>query len=496
MDTKALKNKILQLAIQGKLVPQEPKDEPASALLEKIKEEKEKLIKEKKIKKQKPLPSITEEEIPFEIPAGWEWVRLGEVVEVKSSKRIFKKDYVENGIPFFRSKEIGELDSGNYTESAYHISREKYNDIKINYGVPIVGDLLLTSVGTIGNVWIVDNREFYFKDGNITQIVNSKYINMEYIKYFIKSLLFFKQVSNSTSGTAYNALTIIKIKKMVLPLPPLAEQKRIVEKVDALFSLIDALDSNKDQLQETINITRNKVLEEAVQGKLVPQNPEDEPASVLLEKIKEEKERLIKEKKIKKQKPLPPITEEELPSNLPKGWEWARLGECCIINPRNSFDDNQKASFIPMTLIEEGFKNKHKSETKLWKEIKKGFTHFAENDVAVAKITPCFGNRKSAIMRNLYNKIGAGTTELHIIRSINGLILPEYLLSIFKTDKFIQGGVDTYTGTAGQQRIKKDYLMNLVIGVPPLAEQKRIVKKANKIMALCDELEKKINITL
>ena len=213
---------------------------------------------------------------------------------------------------------------------------------------------------------------------------------------------------------------------------------------------------------------------------------------MLLERIREEKERLVKEKKIKKEKSLPEIGEDEIPYELPRGWEWIRLGDCVQINPRNNVDDDLDTSFVPMKLIDDGFSNSHTFETKKWSEIKKGFTHFAERDVVVAKITPCFENRKSAVMKNLINGVGAGTTELYVIRSLNELILPEYILTVFKTHEFIKGGVDTYTGTAGQQRVKKDYVSNLVVGIPPLNEQKRIVEKVEKLMKVCDELELRI----
>jgi type I restriction enzyme S subunit len=237
---------------------------------------------------------------------------------------------------------------------------------------------------------------------------------------------------------------------------------------------------------------KEKILQLAIQGKLVAQDPNDEPASVLLERIRAERERLIKEGKIKKQKQLPEITDEEKPFEIPENWEWVRLGEVTIINPRNLFEDEKQASFVPMALIDEGFKNNHAFEVRLWKDIKKGFTHFAENDVAVAKITPCFENRKSVIMRNLVNGIGAGTTELHIIRSINELVLPAYILIICKTDRFIKDGISTYTGTAGQQRISKDFIMNYLIPLPPLAEQKRIVEKVDIIMNMLDEAESEL----
>ncbi|WP_017212380.1 restriction endonuclease subunit S [Clostridium beijerinckii] len=243
---------------------------------------------------------------------------------------------------------------------------------------------------------------------------------------------------------------------------------------------------------EKVKKLREVILDLAVRGKLVEQDPNDEPASVLLERIRDEKDRLVKEGKIKKEKPLAEIGDEEKPYELPRGWEWIRLGEYSIINPRNSADDDLLTSFIPMKLINDGFDNRHGYEKKQWKEIKSGFTHFADNDVVVAKITPCFENRKSAIIKNLINGIGAGTTELYVIRSISGMISQEFVLLICKTEKFITGGIQTYTGTAGQQRVKKDYISNLVVGVPPLEEQKRIVEKVNSLMLFCDSLEKSL----
>ncbi|GAE88942.1 restriction endonuclease subunit S [Acetivibrio straminisolvens] len=258
-----LRQAILQEAVQGKLVPQDPNDEPANVLLEKIKEEKERLIKKGKINKEKPLPPITGDEIPYELPKGWEWVRLGCIVNVKSSKRIYESDYKASGIPFFRSKEIGELSQGKNISSEYYISIDKYKEIKDKYGTPLKGDLLLTSVGSIGNTWISDGREFYYKDGNVTQIDNNKFLDMKYIQNFIKSPLFFKQVNSSVSGTAYNALTIIKIKNLIFPLPPLNEQKRIVEKVDHLMDLCDKLEKNIEESKKDSELLMQSVLHEA-----------------------------------------------------------------------------------------------------------------------------------------------------------------------------------------------------------------------------------------
>lgn len=234
---------------------------------------------------------------------------------------------------------------------------------------------------------------------------------------------------------------------------------------------------------------KNKILQLAIQGKLVPQDDNDIPASVLLEEIKKEKEQLIKEKKIKREKPLPEITEEEKLFELPKGWEWVRLGSICRINPRNSIDDRLEVSFIPMTLLREGYFNNHEFEIRTWSDVKSGFTHFAENDVAFAKITPCFENRKSAIFQNLKNGVGAGTTELYVLRPY-GKILPKFLFNIIISKKFIDEGKSTYTGTAGQQRIKKEFVENYIIALPSVAEQLRIVQKVDELFEIIDELSK------
>jgi len=317
-------------------------------------------------------------------------------------------------------------------------------------------------------------------------------IDIEYLKWFLISNKFMNILKEQVGGGIKTELKPKKFLSLKIKLPDINLQKEIAKKINNVYDEIELLKVTNEENYELISKLRQSILQEAVQGKLVPQDPNDEPASVLLERIKEEKERLIKEGKIKKEKPLPPISEDEIPYELPEGWEWVRLGEIAIINPRNDIDDDVEVSFIPMKLIEDGFSNKHTSEIKKWKDVKNGFTHFQEGDVVIAKITPCFQNRKSAVMRNLKNGYGAGTTELYVVRTYANTVLPEYLLALFKTEAFIKGGVATYTGTAGQQRVKKDYIENLLLPLPPLNEQKRIVEKVDQLMALCDELEKNI----
>ena len=242
---------------------------------------------------------------------------------------------------------------------------------------------------------------------------------------------------------------------------------------------------------------RKSVLQSAIQGKLTEQLATDDKVEDLLQAIEEEKELLIKEKKIKKQKPLPKITEEEIPFEIPENWKWVRLGEIVLINPRNKIDDDTEVSFIPMNLIEAGYKNKYCYEKRLWKNVKSDFTHIKKGDLGLAKITPCFQNRKSAIFDDLINEYGAGTTEINIIRKIVKDFSMKYLLWFVKTEYFINGGVKSFTGTAGQQRINKDYLKMVLMPLPPLAEQKRIVEKLDNVLANIDELkanEEKLSI--
>lgn len=234
---------------------------------------------------------------------------------------------------------------------------------------------------------------------------------------------------------------------------------------------------------------KTSILQRAIQGKLVPQLPEEGTGEELYQQIQAEKQRLNKTGAIKKEKSLPEIVEDENPFDIPENWMWVRIAQIVALNPKNDLDDNLETAFIPMPCIMDGFRNQHTFEIKKWKEIKKGFTHFAEGDIGVAKITPCFQNRKSVVFQNLTNGHGAGTTELSIVRTINDTVLREYLLWFFKTEYFITNGVKSFTGTAGQQRIHKDYLATCLIPLPPLAEQKRIVAKIEELLPLIDRYE-------
>ena len=182
--------------------------------------------------------------------------------------------------------------------------------------------------------------------------------------------------------------------------------------------------------------------------------------------------------------------EDEIPFDVPDNWEWVRIKTACVINPRNSIDDNTEVSFVPMANIKEGYANKFISDIKVWKKVKKGYTHFADNDIGIAKITPCFENKKSVVFSGLINGYGAGTTELYIVRTISSLVIPEYLLNFVKRDDFIAGGVLTFSGDVGQQRVTKDYVANYLFTLPPLNEQQRILNAVHNANSLIESIEK------
>ena len=253
---------------------------------------------------------------------------------------------------------------------------------------------------------------------------------------------------------------------------------------------------------------KKSILQWAIQGKLVPQDPNDEPASVLLDKIRQEKERLIKEKKIKRDKNASIIyrgednsyyekilatgearcIDEEIPFEIPQGWEWCRVSSLFQINPKVVAEDNTSAAFIPMEAISAGYGSEFRYYEKEWGEIKSGYTAFADNDIAFAKITPCFQNRKSAIFEGLPNGIGAGTTELKILRTYGETINRWFVLYFLESPYFIDEA--TFKGTANQQRIIVGYLENKLFPLPPLAEQERIVDKIGLVMPIIDKYSK------
>ena len=238
---------------------------------------------------------------------------------------------------------------------------------------------------------------------------------------------------------------------------------------------------------EAIPRLRRFILDLAVRGKLVEQNLNDEHASELLKRIAAEKARLVKAGEMRKSKAPPELPQDELPFPLPPKWQWSRIAEIGAISPRNNVPDDLIASFVSMPMISAQYGIEHEHQSRPWARIKKGYTHFAEGDVGLAKITPCFENGKSTVFRNLTGGLGSGTTELHIVRPL--LVISDYIIVFLKCPHFIQTGIDRMTGTAGQKRVPAEYFANAPLPLPPLAEQHRIVAKIDELMALCDQLE-------
>ena len=237
---------------------------------------------------------------------------------------------------------------------------------------------------------------------------------------------------------------------------------------------------------------RQKILDLAIHGKLVPQDPNDEPASVLLERICAEKERLIKEGKIKQSKKSAkssdtPHYENEVPFEVPEGWEWCQVSDIFELNPKNDIPDDTQSGFIPMACVDDGFGYSHTFETRVWKEIRKGYSHFQNGDIGIAKISPCFENRKSTIFYDLPNGIGAGTTELTVLRG--HCVNTEFYLYLFQSEWYIFEGTKEFKGVVGQQRVNKEIFTTLLIPLPPIEEQNRIVTEIKKWFTLIDTLE-------
>ncbi|HIW40577.1 MAG TPA: restriction endonuclease subunit S [Candidatus Mediterraneibacter vanvlietii] len=431
-----------------------------------------------------------EEEIPFEVPEGWEWSRLGTAFLTITGNTPSTKDESLYGddFPFYKPTD---LDAGfEVYSSESTVSKKGYSNGR---SLP-EQSVLVTCIGaTIGKTGFI--RKTGICNQQINAILPNEKTVPEYTFFSMCSELEQHQILMNASATTLPILNKSKFDNLLFPVPPYREQILIVEKLKEVLSHVGEINNDRDSLYTTIKMVKDKILDLAIRGRLVPQNPDDEPASVLLERIHVEKEELIKQGKIKRDKKETIIFKgednsyylndgqmtldisDDLPFDIPDSWEWVRLKDVFIINPRNKLDDDLNVSFIPMSLIEDGYGGKHTAEVRHWKEVKTGFTHFAEGDIGVAKITPCFENRKSTVFENLTNGYGAGTTELHVLRPFGKSILAQYLLAYVKSDYFVENGKQVFTGAVGQQRIGKEYVENAYFPLPPIKEQRRIVQQ-------------------
>ena len=245
-----------------------------------------------------------DDEIPFEIPESWCWVRLRHILNIGSARRVHEKDWRSSGIPFYRAREIGKLAEYGHVDNDLFIEQELYDQFSQS-GVPLSGDLMVTAVGTLGKVYVVhDNEVFYYKDGSVLCLGNTFNLNSNFLKLAIESPFFIAQYQNESQGTTVETLTMVRMNEYLLPIPPIAEQQRIVSMIEDIMPSTNRYEKSQEALDklnaEIFEKLKKSVLQEAIQGKLVPQDPNDEPASVLLERIHEERQRLLKEGKLKK----------------------------------------------------------------------------------------------------------------------------------------------------------------------------------------------------
>lgn len=458
MTPQELKTSVLQYAIQGRLTEQDTNDQSLNSL---------------------PSSIDSSTEVPYDIPVSWKWFRLEDVATLHNGRAYKKPEMLMNGkYPLLRVGNLFTNDSWYYSD--FELEPEKYCEY---------GDLLYAWSASFGpHIWKGDKVIYHY---HIWKVELKNPDMRDYLYWALEAHT--QALKKSAHGSTMIHITKANTEKMMIPLPPLAEQKRIVAKLEDILPLIDRYEAAWNKLEEFNKRfpgdMQKSILQLAIQGKLVEQHSDEGTGEELFQKIQAEKQALIKAGKIKKEKPLQEIADNEIPFDIPDTWKWTRVAAITTLNPKNDLEDDLEIAFIPMPCVMDGFRNQHNFEIKKWKEIKKGFTHFADGDIGVAKITPCFQNRKSVIFRDLINGYGAGTTELTIVRPIGNTVLREYLLWFFKSDHFITNGVKSFTGTAGQQRIHKDYLATCPIPLPPLEEQRRIVAKLEELLPLCDRLK-------
>lgn len=450
MNIDLIKAKVLDLAIKGQLVKQRDDEKLSDEILA--------------------LPNI---EGPFEIPKNWKWIKAEYLIDVISgtsykkeditnkteatSIRIIRGGNIQNGKIYFLDDDIFVK---NYLKS--HESTIQSKDIVI---VASTGSK--TVIGKAG--LIIDNLigEHSVQIGAFLRIIRPKHNSTSrYLKLFYLTDYYRNIISHSVSGTNINNIKKSHIVDMLIPYPPLQEQIRIVEKVEEIFSILDALKDHQTSLLSKLDLIRKVAIDKAIKGQLVEQRDDETLSDEILN--------------------LPKI---DGPFTIPNKWKWVTFNDIAILNPRNKIDDTLEVSFITMSDINAGYSNKFNQNISRWGNVKKGFTHFSEGDVLIAKITPCFQNRKSFVAKSLHNGFGAGTTELHVIRPNISLTNNLYLLWLCKSEYFIKLGTSLLSGSVGQQRISKNELSQIKVPLPPIQEQTRIVQKLEEILSTVSTIE-------
>ena len=472
MDTKKLRQKILDLAIRGKLVPQDPNDEPASVLLERIRAEKERLIQKGKIKRSKKSASDDEIEAPFEIPESWEWTTIGEI----ASSILYGVSESAKDSGNYKLLRITDIQNNKVNWDSVPFTN--YDENKAQPYLLQDGDILFARTGaTVGKSYLVEGLiQPSIYASYLIRVQTSSLILPSYIKFYFESGYYWEQISLSSVGIGQPNVNGTTLAALSIPIPPYKEQLRIASAVERWFTLIDELESNESNLLKAIDKAKSKILDLAIHGKLVPQDPSDEPAIDLLKRINPKFE----------------ACDEEDFQALPSSWQLCSVKDVFQINPKTNVSDNLDAAFVPMSSIEDQYNNKFVFESRKWGVIKRGYTHFQDGDIVVAKISPCLENRKSVVLKDMPNGIGAGTTELNVFRS--EIVNPIYGLFFFKSNYFISKCVGTFNGVVGQQRVATKIIEAIDFPLPPLPEQKRIVAKIEELFAVLDGIKESLEV--
>lgn len=454
-----LRAAVLQAAMQGKLTDQ--------LSVEQINIEKAIDIKE---------PS-------FEVPNNWIVVELGSVVNIRSASRVHQSDWRKEGVPFYRAREVVKLAKNGYVDNELFIDESLYEYHRKKGGVPNPGDLLVSGVGTLGAAYVVkDTDRFYYKDASVLCFERNINIDPLFMKYVLETPYMIAQIyDESAYGTTVATLTMKRANKFEFALPPIQEQHRIVARVEELMAKIDEYEKLENQLAELKAMfpgeMKNAVLQAAMEGKLTKQLPEDGNAETLLNQIKDEKARLISEKKIKKEKALDSLSDDDVPFAIPKNWEWVKLGKIISLLsgqdlPANDYNSNEEG-VVYLT----GASNIDENGEIIinrWTKHPKAIAHYGD------LLLSCKGTVGKTTILDL--------DEVHIARQF--MALTPIAFSVEYLQVFILSYVDELKKKAKSMipGIERQNVLNALIPLPPIEEQNRIVEKLDALLPLCDEL--------
>ena len=486
----SIRQHILDRAIRGQLVPQLPEEGTAEELFQQIQAEKKALIANGSIKKEKPLEPIQEEEIKFDVPTSWKWVKLSEIAIVKGGKRIpaGKKLTPKNtGHIYIR---ISDMEAGSVNmDNLLYVPTDIYPSIS-RYIIK-KEDVYITVAGTVGRVGKVPAE---LDGANLTENADRLVLfkcNQDWLIFFLQTTFLQGQILDSTKRVSQPKLALKRIETLHIPLPPLNEQERIVRKIEALFSALDSLESSQKRLSAIQTELTKRILDQAIQGKLVPQLPEEGTAEELFQQIQTEKQRLIAAGTIKKEKPLPSIEEKDLPFDIPETWKWVRWGEIVnVVSARRVHQSDWKMSGVPFYRAREiaalAEKDSIQNELYISDELYHKLSESGiprQGDVMVTAV----GTLGKAYIVKDRDRFYYKDASVICLENI-GQIEPKYIKYALDSEMMkAQIKANSSGTTVGTLTIVR---MNAyLIPLPPLAEQKRIVAKIEEMLTICKTLQ-------